>query len=113
VLSKEQKKEAISKFKEQKPSLGIYAVRCTANGQVWVGSSRNLNAARNAIWFSLRNAGHREESLQHAWNSHGAPAFEFEILEKLKEDVATLAIADLLKEKKQYWMKQLDASGLL
>jgi hypothetical protein len=59
-----EKKEAIRKFKEHKPLLGVYAVRCMASGRVWVGTSRNLDATRNGIWFSLRNGGYIDKALQ-------------------------------------------------
>jgi hypothetical protein len=113
MLSKEQKKEAISQFKERKALLGVYVVRCTASGQAWVGASRNLDATRNGIWFSLRQRAHREISLQEAWDAHGEPAFEYQALEKLDEDTSPLLIPNLLKEAKQRWMTQLDARGLL
>jgi hypothetical protein len=113
LLSKEQKREAISKFKEHKPLLGVFAVRCTATGQVWVGSSRNLGAGKNGIWFALRNRSHRERGLQDVWDEHGESAFEYEILEKLEGEVAPLAVTDLLKERKRHWMLQLNAPGLL
>jgi hypothetical protein len=113
ALSKEQKKEAISKFKERKPSLGVFAVRCTASGQVWIGSSRNLDAARNGLWFGLRTGAHREQALQQEWNAHGEAAFDYEVLEKLAEDVLPMEVRDLLAEMKARWMKQLNAPGLL
>jgi hypothetical protein len=108
-----EKKEAIRKFKEQKPSLGAYAVRCTANGLVWVGASRNLDATRNGCWFSLRGGGHIEKSLQQEWNAHGEAAFQYEILETLEGDLHPMAIPDLLKQTRQRWVEQLHARPLL
>ena len=111
--SKIDKKEAIRKFKEQMPSLGAYAVRCTTSGLVWVGASRNLNATRNGCWSSLRNGGHIEKSLQQEWNTHGEAAFQYEILETLEGDLHPLAIPDLLKQARQRWVEQLHARPLL
>ena len=113
MLSKEQKKEAINSFKERKSLLGVFAVRCTTSGKVWVGFSRNLDATRNGIWFSLRHGGHRDKPLQDEWNAQGEPAFQYEVLEKLKDDVTLLLVAELLKDTKRRWMAQLDARGLL
>jgi len=113
MLSKEQKKETIIKFKERKPLLGIYAVRCTASDRAWVGSSRNQHATGNGIWFGLRHGSHRDQPLQHEWNVHGESAFHYEVLEKLDEDVIPMAVSDLLSEKKKRWMVQLDARALL
>ncbi|MEP6538320.1 MAG: GIY-YIG nuclease family protein [Bryobacteraceae bacterium] len=113
MLSKEQKKEAIHQFKERKPRVGVFAVRCVLSGKVWVGSSRNLDATRNGTWFGLRNGSHREPPLQQEWNAHGETAFQYEVLELLDEEVLPLAVSDLLAEKKKLWMKQLAAPGLL
>ena len=108
-MTTEQRKEAIRKFKEKKPLLGAFAIRCTATGQVWVGASRNLDATRNGSWAFLRNGGHPDKSLQREWNIHGEPAFEYEILEKLDEDLPPIAIADHLKESKRRWVERLGA----
>jgi hypothetical protein len=113
MLTKEQKKEAINQFKERKIFLGVFAVRCTASGQSWVGASRNLDANRNNIWFSLRLGSHRDLPLQDEWNAHGEPSFEYMVLEKLSDEAPPLLIPDLLKEAKQRWMTRLDARGLL
>jgi hypothetical protein len=108
-----EKKEAIRKFKEQKPSLGAYAVRCTTTGLVWVGTSRNLDATRNGCWFSLRSGGHIDKPLQQEWNAHGEAAFQYEILETLEADLHPMAIAGLLKQTRKRWVDQLRARPLL
>ena len=106
------RKEAIRKFKERKPLCGAFAVRCTATGRIWVGSSRNLDATKNGSWFSLRNGSHLDKSLQSEWNAHGEDTFQYEILEKLEDGVSPLAVADLLKEKRSYWIVRLRARPL-
>jgi len=111
--SKIDKKEAIRKFKEQKPLLGAYAVRCTRSGRVWVGASRNLNATKNGIWSSLRANGYIDKPLQAEWNAYGGEAFQYEILETLDGDLHPMAIADLLKQTRKRWAEQLSASPLL
>jgi hypothetical protein len=111
--SKAARKEAIKDFKSQKPLRGAFAVRCTTTNHVWVGSTPNLNAARNAVWFTLRHGLHREKALQEEWNAHGEAAFQYEILEQLDDDVAPLSVRDLLKEKKAHWAAELSAPALL
>jgi hypothetical protein len=110
--SKIDKKEAIRKFKEQKVLLGVYAVRCTTSGRVWVGTSRNLDATRNGCWFCLRTGSHIDKSLQQEWNAQGEPAFQYEILETLDGDLHPLAVADLLKETGKHWVAQLSARSI-
>jgi hypothetical protein len=106
------RKAAIREFKERKVPQGIFAVRCTTTGQVWVESSTNLNAAKNALFFCLRLGNHYNKSFQAESNVHGEQAFEFEILEKLKDDEPPIGVRDLLKEKKRHWITQLNAQAL-
>jgi hypothetical protein len=112
MLTTEAKKEAIRKYKERKPARGIYVVECSATGRKWVGSSRNLDATRNGLWFTLRVGSHHDKPLQQEWNTQGEGTFEFRILECLEEDVAPLSIPDLLKEKATVWTAQLSARML-
>jgi hypothetical protein len=111
--SKLSKKEAIKEYKERKPRRGIFAVRCSAVEQVWVGSSLNLDATRNSLWFRFRLGGRQYPDLQQAWNEHGESAFTYEVLEMLKDDVLPMAVRDLLKEKLNAWAGKLQALTLL
>jgi hypothetical protein len=106
------RKAAIRGFKERKVPQGIFAVRCTTTGQVWVESTPNLNAAKNALFFTLRHGNHYNKSLQAECNTQGEPEFQFEILEKINDDEPPTGLRDLLKEKKHHWIKQLNAKAL-
>jgi len=107
------RKQAIREFKERKSLRGVFAVRCTATGQVWVGSSLNLGATQNGSWFALRHGCHLNRALQKEWNDHGEPAFQYEVLERLDEDLSAMAASDLLKEKKGQWVARFGAQPLL
>src|SRR5512133_253122 len=111
--SKVSRKEAIKQFKERKVLLGVYAVRCAADGRTWVGASRNLDATRNGCWFALRAGASRETSLQQAWNAHGEGAFQFETLEIFDEDLHPMAVPDMLKTRRAHWVAQHSAEALL
>ncbi len=75
------KKAAKAAYKERKSVAGIYAVRCGASGQVWVGHTPTLGTIQNRIWFTLRQANHPDPGLQSAWAAHGPAGFAFEVLE--------------------------------
>ncbi len=113
MLSKAARKDAIRQYRERATARGIFAVRCTASGAVWVGTSTDLRASYNACWFMLRHGKHRNADLQEQWNRYGADAFCFDTLEQLDENVTPLALPDLLKEKQQHWTARLDAGTLL
>ena len=95
----ESRKEIIRRFKERKPDVGIYALRCTATGHVWVGATKNLEATRNRCWFSLRNGLDLDRSLQDEWTAHGETAFQYEILDRLEKDLHPLEVDDLPRRK--------------
>lgn len=107
------KKQAIQDFKKRKAARGVYAVRCNPTGQVWVGSSPNLAATRNGTWFCLQSGSHIHKQLQAEWDTRGEAAFQYEILEQLKDDVSAMALRDVLKEKKLEWVARLGAQALL
>ena len=107
MLSSEERKAAIKAYKERKPRPGIYGVRLKASGRCWVGSAQNLDTAKNSAWMTLNSGRHLDHSLQAEWTGLGEDAFEYEILEVLKEDLLPLAVKDLLKEKKRLWAEQL------
>ena len=107
------RKEAIRAYKERKPRRGSYAVRCTATGQVWVGSSPNLDSARNSLWFGLKLGSCMDKGLQAEWQKHGEQAFQYEILEELDEDLCALEVKDRLKEVRSSWAARMNARILL
>jgi hypothetical protein len=69
------RKAAIAAFKKRKTAAGVFAVRCAASGQTWVGQTLNLDTVQNRIWFSLRVGGNANPDLKSAWVAHGAGAF--------------------------------------
>src|SRR2546426_727658 len=105
------KKEAIKEFKNRKIPRGIFVVRCTQTGDAWVDSARDLGAAKNGIWHFLRHGDHHNPAMQKAWNQHGEESFQFEIVEKLDDDLAAIGLNDALKERKLYWIAALSASA--
>jgi len=112
MSGKTDRKEAIRRHKDQKIPRGVFAVRCTTTGQAWIGSSPNLAAKKNRLWFELRHGGHRTKTLQTEWNNHGEATFTYEILEELDDDISSMRIRDVLAERKLHWMEQLGAEVL-
>src|SRR5208283_2543772 len=97
------KRAARQEYKSQKTPKGIFAVRCKATGEAWVGSSNHLDTEVNRIWFELRSGQHRNKAMQTAWSAHGEAAFAYEVLETLDNDVAPLLLRGLLKERVKHW----------
>ncbi|PIB96671.1 GIY-YIG nuclease family protein [Caulobacter sp. X] len=107
------RKALLRAYKERKVEAGVYAVRCRASGEVWVGATPDLATRQNGVWFSLRQGGHREPTLQAAWNAHGADAFAFEPIETIDvEGLDAFGRASRLKDRRAHWISALSARGL-
>lgn len=59
---------------------GIYQIRNTVNGKVYIGSAHSFFKRRSAHFTSLRRGDHHSEPLQRSWKKHGESAFVFEPL---------------------------------
>ena len=105
----EDRKAAIAAYKKRKSTAGIFAVRCGASGQLWVGPTLNLETIQSRIWFSLRAGSHSNIELQHAWSAHGGDDFTFEPLERLKDEESAYVRDALLKERFIHWRSRLNA----
>lgn len=111
-MDKNRKREIAREYREREKTQGIYAVRCTPTGEVWVGASRNPDKQQNSTWFQLRNNGHPNKVLQAAWNAHGDTAFTYEMLEDVKDE-NPLLIDSLLKDREALWRKELGAERIV
>jgi len=59
---------------------GIYVIRNTLNGHLYVGSAVNLAQRKRVHWARLRHQEHHSAHLQAAFNKYGEDAFQFEPL---------------------------------
>ncbi|MGB8841057.1 MAG: GIY-YIG nuclease family protein [Aliidongia sp.] len=111
-MNTEDRKAAIVAYKERKTVSGIYAVRCAASGQVWVGQAPNIGTIQTRIWFGLRHRSSPNRDLQDAWNSHGADSIVFEELERLDEEELTYIRSALLRDRAAHWRATLAARAI-
>ena len=106
------RKAAIAAYKERKTIAGIFAIRCNASAETWVGQAPNLEKIQNRIWFTLRQGGHPCRSLQAAWTTHGPDSLTFEECERLEEEETAYIRDALLKERMLHWRAQLNAEAV-
>jgi hypothetical protein len=111
-MKREDRKAALSAYKERKVAAGIYAVRCAATGQHWVGRAPDLGTIQNRLWFTLRHGSAPHPTLQAAWNAHGANSFSFEVVEQLADDVSALLRESALKDRLAHWSAAMNAEAL-
>jgi hypothetical protein len=106
------RKAAVAAYKERKTVAGIYAVRCLATGEQWVGQAPDLGTIRNRLWFTLKLGTSPHRGLQAAWNAHGADNFVFEELERMPEEALSFARTALLKKRLAHWRTEPKASAI-
>jgi len=111
-MDKSRRKNLLREAKERKARPGVFAVRCTATGQVWVGTAPSVDRKQSGLWFQLRMGGFPNRDMQATWNAHGEGAFAFEVLEEINDD-NPLMMPVLLKDREAHWRKTLGAGALV
>lgn len=106
------RKAVLAAYKEKKVPAGVFTFRDGNDGRMWIGSSPNLGQIENRIRFDLRQGSHRNPSLQHAWNAHGADAFAFEVREVIDAEQEPYLRAAALKDCLARWQAELDAEPI-
>lgn len=88
-----------------KVRMGVYAIRNTVDGAVYVGSTPDIDLRWGQHRAALDRASHPDDQLQAAWIRDGAPAFEFVVLESVED-------SDALAQAEQRWIDRYGADDL-
>jgi len=112
-MDKDEKKAAAAAWKERKAPAGVYALRCTASGECWVGKANDLDAIEKRLMFAVKLASTPHRTLLAAARAHGGEAFAFERLELFEDEDAGPELRDaLLKKRAEIWRQELGAQAL-
>lgn len=84
---------------------GIYVIRNLKTGNVYVGSSDNIERRVRAHMNLLARGRHHSIKLQRAWDKHGSELFAFETLE-------VVADVERLIEREQEYIDSMGAFGM-
>ncbi|RED54689.1 GIY-YIG nuclease family protein [Cohnella lupini] len=111
MKSKEDRAKLVQQYKEIPIEAGVYQIRNTANGKVYVHSTPNLRSL-NGKTATLHSGTHRNKFLQTEWNEFGAGAFALEVLEVLKpSDNPFVNQKDELRQLEEQWIEKLQPYG--
>jgi len=92
--------------------MGVFQIRNTANGKVFVDSSTNVPGKINRHTFALKAGLHASKALQADWNDLGELAFEFETLEPVEpRDDPNYDYAGDLQVLEGLWLEKLEPYG--
>lgn len=105
------KQELKQMYKEVKTEAGVYQIRNTKNGKVWIDGTMNLKTM-NGKQFMLKHGSHPVKDLQKEWEKYGEDAFVFEVLEVLeKKNEPYYDAADALEKLEDKWLDKLQPYG--
>jgi group I intron endonuclease len=79
------RKELKEEYKQMKFRMGVFQIRNSINGKIFIGSSLDLNAAWNSHKFRLDFGMHENYELQKDWKELGPENFIYEILDEIKQ----------------------------
>lgn len=95
-------------YKQNPPPMGVFQLKNSISGKIFIGSSMDLPGKNNSLLFQLKTKSHYIKALQEDWNLHGPDAFTFEILETLKTDeLPKAAWRDALQALEKKWLNDL------
>ena len=102
------RKELKEEYKNKEFKKGVFQIRNTANGKIFIGSSTDLEKIWNRHRAQLNFGGHPNQGLQKDWQTLGEEAFVYEILEELPEpEDGTIDISRELKALEQMYLEEL------
>lgn len=111
MISKEQRKQLQSKFKEIKIEAGVYQIKNTINNKVFLDTTKDLKTLNGKI-VTLNTGVHSNKLLQKEWNEFGSEAYVIETLEVLEpNENQYVEIKDELKKLKESWLLKLQPFG--
>lgn len=79
------RKELKAAYKNKKYQMGVFQIKNTINGKIFIGSSLDLTAIWNRQKTQLKFGSHPNKPLQMDWNAFGEENFSYEILAEIKQ----------------------------
>ncbi|TBL81577.1 GIY-YIG nuclease family protein [Paenibacillus thalictri] len=118
MLDKQKKKELSTAYAQTFRSMGVYQIRNTENGKLYVDGTMDLDGARNRLEFMKQTKLNTIIELQRDWNTYGGDCFVFEELDRIKpkEEIITdkaelKQYRDEVKTLLELWLDKLQPYG--
>jgi hypothetical protein len=111
-MSRINRKTAVAAYKERKVEAGIYALRCSATGGIWVGRAPDLSTIENRLRFALLHDANLRASLKAAVKQYGAEAIAFDVLESAGTQDLPYERGKFLRDRLEYWRERLGAEAI-
>lgn len=109
---KNSKKELKKEYQQQSLQMGIYQIRNTLNGKVFIGSAQNIQGILNSNKFQLKMGGHKNKALQEDWNNFGESTFIFEVLDEITlKEGSPQTFKEELEQQLRLWLDNIEPYG--
>lgn len=82
-MNMDRKKELKLQYKEMKPEMGVFIIRCKLNNKCYIQAAKDFRGVINGAKVRLETGAHPNRELQKEWKEYGQENFIIEILEKL------------------------------
>ena len=102
-MDKEQKREIIAAYKQQKTIGGVYIIKNKENGKAFIKGDINMEAARNRFDFSQKVNSCVQIKMREDWEKYGPAAFTFDVIREIeqKSEESTKTFRDRLKKQEE------------
>jgi len=107
-MDKTARKQITNQYKQQKVSMGIYQLRNTGSGKLFIESISNLKSRELTLRMMLDDGRHPNRLLQDDWRKYGSAAFEYCVLEEVavEPDVSPAQKKKQLAKMKDAWLDE-------
>ena len=111
-MPQETRRALTRKYKETVRPAGVFVIRNTLSGRLYIGGSLDVEGAMNRARFELGLRSHRNKALVRDWAAHGAANFSFEVIDHVKErDDPAFDRAAELEKLLALWREELQCHG--
>lgn len=112
-MAEKTRKELVRQYNERKIVGGVYAVRNTRDGTVFLDTSKDIRAIGNRFDFSRKMGVCPIAKIKKDWDKLGPESFVFEVLEEHVRDGsgADREFMDDLDALKALWSERLSGDG--
>ncbi|MNF95089.1 hypothetical protein D3C84_778270 [compost metagenome] len=84
MLDKQKKKELATNYTQTFRAMGVYQIRNTKNGKIYVNGSMDLDGMKNRLDFCKQMNTNTFNELKEDWATFGGACFEFEVLDRIE-----------------------------
>lgn len=111
-LSADDRKKMKTEYRETQPPAGVFQIKNTVTGKIFLVASINIKAAMNRHEFQLNFGSHPNAVLQEDWKKYGADSFALEILDFIEPDNdSNRNMSDDVKVLEDMWLENLRPFG--